>query len=138
MDFESLVNKYDNYGYINLLKNGSITTLEVIEYMIETDKKIQIEFNGEYDIIMNIINSYVNSLDAEIDVECEVSIPEEHRYNFDIGVHESQNINLTHVVYTIGKNIAQHYWYAMIKITTGPEPDDYGFFTAHMDIVVDK
>ena len=138
MDFESLVNKYDNYGYINLLKNGSITTLEVIEYMIETDKKIQIEFNGEYDIIMEIINSYVNSLDAEIDVECEVSIPEEHRYNFDIGVHESQNINLTHVVYTIGKNIAQHYWYAMIKITTGPEPDDYGFFTAHMDIVVDK
>lgn len=138
MDFESLVNKYDNYGYINLLKNGSITTLEVIEYMIDTDKKIQIEFNGEYDIIMNIINSYVNSLDAEIDVECEVSIPEEHRYNFDIGVHESQNINLTHVVYTIGKNIAQHYWYAMIKITTGPEPDDYGFFTAHMDIVVDK
>ena len=138
MDFESLVNKYDNYGYINLLKNGSITTLEVIEYMIETDKKIQIEFNGEYDIIMNIINSYVNSLDAEIDVECEVSIPEEHRYNFDIGVHGSQNINLTHVVYTIGKNIAQHYWYAMIKITTGPEPDDYGFFTAHMDIVVDK
>lgn len=138
MDFESLVNKYDNYGYINLLKNGSITTLEVIEYMIETDKKIQIEFNGEYDIIMNIINSYVNSLDAEIDVECEVSIPEEHRYNFDIGVHESQNINLTHIVYTIGKNIAQHYWYAMIKITTGPEPDDYGFFTAHMDIVVDK
>lgn len=138
MDFESLVNKYDNYGYINLLKNGSITTLEVIEYMIETDKKIQIEFNGEYDIIMNIINSYVNSLNAEIDVECEVSIPEEHRYNFDIGVHESQNINLTHIVYTIGKNIAQHYWYAMIKITTGPEPDDYGFFTAHMDIVVDK
>lgn len=138
MDFESLVNKYDNYGYINLLKNGSITTLEVIEYMIETDKKIQIEFNGEYDIIMEIINRYVNSLDAEIDVECEVSIPEEHRYNFDIGVHESQNINLTHVVYTIGENIAQHYWYAMIKITTGPEPDDYGFFTAHMDIVVDK
>lgn len=138
MDFESLVNKYDNYGYINLLKNGSITTLEVIEYMIETDKKIQMEFNGEYDIIMEIINNYINSLDAEIDVECEVSIPEEHRYNFDIGVHESQNINLTHVVYTIGKNIAQHYWYAMIKITTGPEPDDYGFFTAHMDIVVDK
>lgn len=96
------------------------------------------EFNGEYDIIMNIINNYISGLDADIDVECEVSIPEEHRYNFDIGVHESQNINLTHVVYTIGKNIAQHYWYAMIKITTGPEPDDYGFFTAHIDIVVDK
>lgn len=41
MDFESLVNKYDAYGYVNLLKNGSITTIEVIEYMIETDKEIQ-------------------------------------------------------------------------------------------------